>query len=340
VLAVGVEDLATGRVTGVAVDRPMPMQSVFKAFLAAAVLAAVDSGRLALDSAVVLTRADLAPPFSPVAAAWPGRARYTVGELVEAAAGASDNTAADVLMRLVGGPAAVTAFLRATASAASASTATNASSSRSPSASRRPHRVGGGLGVRRGGRRGAADSAARGRARLPHRPARHGHAARRPRVPAPAPGRRAPVAGVHAAAPRRDDAHPTGARRLRAGLPPGATLAHKTGTGRTEQGLSTAVNDIGVARLPDGPPVAIAAFLAGSAAPEADREALFAEVARLATRPVPHAAPAAEEPAVRGEGVMLLLRRWRAGGGMRTARRIALAHCCCSRVANGGSPIP
>ena len=81
--------------------------------LGAAVLAAVDSGRLRVDSAVTLARGDLAPPYSPIAEAWPGRARYTVGELVEAAAGASDNTAADVLMRMVGGPGAVTRFLRA-----------------------------------------------------------------------------------------------------------------------------------------------------------------------------------------------------------------------------------
>jgi beta-lactamase class A len=38
---------------------------------------------------------------------------FTVGQLLAAAVSHSDNTAADVLLELVGGPAVVTAFLRA-----------------------------------------------------------------------------------------------------------------------------------------------------------------------------------------------------------------------------------
>jgi beta-lactamase class A len=74
----------------------------------------------------------------------------------------------------------------------------------------------------------------------------------------------------------------TGVHRLGAGLPPGAALAHKTGTAATDLGLTPATNDIGVVTLADGRRFAIAAYLAGSTATEAVREGLIADAARLA----------------------------------------------------------
>jgi beta-lactamase class A len=71
---------------------------------------------------------------------------------------------------------------------------------------------------------------------------------------------------------------PTGAQRLKAGLPAGARLAHKTGTGPDVLGLNAATNDIGIVTLPGGAKFAIAVFLAGSALPEAQREAVHARI--------------------------------------------------------------
>ena len=68
--------------------------------------------------------------------------------------------------------------------------------------------------------------------------------------------------------------------RLRQGLPPGVTLADKTGTGTTVDGRIAAYNDIGLLRWPNGHVVAIAALLMDSPAPEDAREKLFADVAR------------------------------------------------------------
>src|SRR5665213_2635929 len=48
-----------------------PMQSVFKAPLAAAALAEVDARRLKLDEAIKITDLDLSPPFSAIDQAWP-----------------------------------------------------------------------------------------------------------------------------------------------------------------------------------------------------------------------------------------------------------------------------
>jgi len=101
--------------------------SVFKLPLGAAALSEVDAGRLNLAETVDLEGEDLSPPLSPIADAWPGRTIYTLGELFDAALRDSDNTAADVLMRRIGGPGAVSAWLQARMSKRCASTAMSAS---------------------------------------------------------------------------------------------------------------------------------------------------------------------------------------------------------------------
>jgi beta-lactamase class A len=115
VLGVAVKDLTSGETWSLNGARPFPMQSIFKAPLAAAVLAAVDRGEVDLSRVIAITPADLSPPYSAIGARYPTRTSYTVEELLVAAAGGSDNTAADVLMALIGGPAATTAWLKSKA---------------------------------------------------------------------------------------------------------------------------------------------------------------------------------------------------------------------------------
>ncbi|WP_309089987.1 serine hydrolase, partial [Phenylobacterium sp.] len=112
-LGVGLTNLESGEVFTFAGERRFPMQSVFKMLLGAAVLAEVDARRLTLDEEFVLTEEMLSPPFSPISAAWPGRRDYTTRDFLAAAVSMSDNTAADVLMKRIGGPGAVTAWLDA-----------------------------------------------------------------------------------------------------------------------------------------------------------------------------------------------------------------------------------
>jgi beta-lactamase class A len=66
----------------------------------------------------------------------------------------------------------------------------------------------------------------------------------------------------------------TGTARLPGQMPPGTTVAHKTGT------IGGTVNDVGMVTLPDGTGVVIAAYVKASAAPVADRERAIAEIAR------------------------------------------------------------
>lgn len=72
----------------------------------------------------------------------------------------------------------------------------------------------------------------------------------------------------------------TGRGRLRAGLPPGTVLAHKTGSSGTHGGITAATNDIGLVSLPDGRRLAIAVFVTDSRADENTREGVIARIAQ------------------------------------------------------------
>jgi beta-lactamase class A len=74
----------------------------------------------------------------------------------------------------------------------------------------------------------------------------------------------------------------TGAKRVKAGLEPGWTWAHKTGTGGHANGQTRTlgVNDIGLLTAPDGETFAVAVFIAGAPQPMAEQEGWMAEIAR------------------------------------------------------------
>jgi beta-lactamase class A len=75
----------------------------------------------------------------------------------------------------------------------------------------------------------------------------------------------------------------TGRDRLKAGTPKGWDLGHKTGTGRTWQGITSATNDVGVLTAPDGGQVVVAVFVAESKRSNEQRAAIIANVAKLVT---------------------------------------------------------
>ena len=87
-----------------------PMCSTFKALASAALLHRVDAGREKLDRRVTYTKADLVP-YSPTTEKHVGSG-LTLAEICEAAITLSDNTAANLLLANIGGPAGLTAFAR------------------------------------------------------------------------------------------------------------------------------------------------------------------------------------------------------------------------------------
>jgi beta-lactamase class A len=73
-----------------------------------------------------------------------------------------------------------------------------------------------------------------------------------------------------------------GARRIKGQLPAETIVAHKTGTGGTRDGITSATNDIGIITLPDGKHLVLAVFVTDSAAGDAERDDVIARIAKAA----------------------------------------------------------
>lgn len=261
-----------------------PLQSVFKVFLAGAALAQVDSGALKLAQPVVLTGADREPFESAIGRAWTGETlSLPLVDLIALAVQRSDNIAADALMKRIGGPPAVQAWLAAK----------GVEGVRVDRYEREIQPETLGLGPFQAA---WSDPKAWQAAREAVPPAQREAAIARymadPRDTATLPGSLDYLTKLAAGALlspgstrlllRLMTDAATGEHRLKAGLPAGASLAHKTGTSATVLGLTPATNDIGIVTLADGRRFVIAAYVAGSTATEAAREDLIADAARLA----------------------------------------------------------
>ena len=76
---------------------------------------------------------------------------------------------------------------------------------------------------------------------------------------------------------------PTGANKLRAGLPGNVRLGHKTGSSdRTAEGVRIADNDAGYVLLPDGRSYCVAVFVTDSRETDGTNAAIAAEISRAA----------------------------------------------------------
>jgi beta-lactamase class A len=106
-------DTATGRTLAWRADQRFPFCSSFKAPLAAFVLSKVDRGDLRLDQLVSYEAADVMS-YAPITRQHLADGAMTIEALCAAAVEYSDNTAANLLLRETGGPAALTAWMRAT----------------------------------------------------------------------------------------------------------------------------------------------------------------------------------------------------------------------------------
>ena len=70
----------------------------------------------------------------------------------------------------------------------------------------------------------------------------------------------------------------SGPKRLKAGLPPGWKFLHKTGTGQNLGGMTAGYNDIGIATAPDGTRYAIVVMMGTTTSPIPARMALMQSV--------------------------------------------------------------
>ncbi len=242
-------DTATGEVGGNRLEEHFAMCSTFKLAMVAACLREADRGHMDLDEILTYAEADLLP-WAPVTRQNLAKGGLRIAELAQAAQQFSDGTAANLLVRRLGGPAAVTARLREMGDAVTRLDryepdlgmvlSADLRDTTSPLAMAQL--------VRRitTGDLLSDDS----RARLLR---------------------------------WMQDTH-TGPARLRAGLPADWRTGNKTGTGRTE-GTTNKCNDLAVTFPPDHPPVVVAAYFDSgefTAQTEPRHEAVLAEVGRIA----------------------------------------------------------
>jgi beta-lactamase class A len=113
-VGVGIQDLSNNKTFYFNKNAKLPMQSVFKFPLAMAVLDQVDKGKFSLEQKILITKKDVTPDYySPIRDKYPeGNVELTLAEIIKYAVSNSDNVACDVLFRLIGGPANVQKYIR------------------------------------------------------------------------------------------------------------------------------------------------------------------------------------------------------------------------------------
>jgi beta-lactamase class A len=92
-------------------DERFPLNSTFKVFLCAALLDAGDNEKIDPDQSFSVHESDLVS-YSPVTEKRVGGKPFTLLELCEATATISDNTAANLVLKELGGPDSLTRFMR------------------------------------------------------------------------------------------------------------------------------------------------------------------------------------------------------------------------------------
>lgn len=250
-LGVAFLNTSNGSIVGHRLHERFGMCSTFKLALAAEVLRKIDQGTLKGDQWVTFGKADIMS-HAPVAKEHLARGGMTVLAMAEAIQTTSDNTAANALLKLVGGPAALTQLLRA-----------------------------GGDQVTRVDRmEPEMNLVGPGEVRDTTTPHAAALTAQRQLIGSwlKADSNRLLIGWM--------EATETGTKRLRAGFPHGWRAGDKTGTGMAK-GMADKYNDIAIAWPPGKAPLIVTAYYetatnGGGKIRDSD-QAVLAEVGRIAT---------------------------------------------------------
>ena len=233
-VGVAVARIADKEIFGLRLGERFPMASVFKLPVGMAVLEKIDRGKLSLDQKVLVEKSDFVPAgsYSAIRDQHPkGNFEISVRELLRVMMCYSDGTACDVLLRLVGGPAAVTEYMLS-------------------------------LGVKEV----FVETSQKGMYGSPQKQQRNWATPRgfldllrALQTASLSPASRDLLLQFMAESA-------TGPARIKGLLPLGIVVSHKTGTLGAR-----AINDVGIVRLPDGRRLAIAVFVSGCQEPAAER---------------------------------------------------------------------
>ena len=231
--------MESARTIAIGGDERFPLYSVVKLPLAVVVLKDVEAGRFRLDQKVSVRPADVAPGSPGNAERWENVPKnVTIRELLEFSLVDSDNTSCDKLLDLIGGPAALDGRLQAMGSTKIKVEISMKEMARHPM---HPNT-------------GSPNAVVQLLATL-----YEGKLLK--------PAERAVLFDMMRNAR-------TGPNRLRAGVPVGTEVLHKTGTG------SNTVNDVGLITLPGNQGhIAIAVMVADSKLPARNQERIIADVA-------------------------------------------------------------
>ncbi|MEV4886480.1 class A beta-lactamase [Chitinophaga ginsengisegetis] len=232
-------------------DQHFPMQSVYKFPIAMAMLHQVDQHKFRLDQPIHVTKDDLIGPrgVSPVRDQHPeGNFDMPLGELIDYNIRASDGSACDVLLRLLGGTAKANAYVHS-------------------------------LGVKQ-----LAISTTE-KVQVPSEMIQYKNWSTPMAMTQllkifyqePVLSDSSKNYLMHLMVTSRP-----GAKRLKGLLPAGTVVAHKTGTSWTTDGLTRATNDVGIITLPNGHHLAITVFVSDAKASEEEREGTIAKIAKAA----------------------------------------------------------
>lgn len=237
-------DVGSGRRVLWRAQERFPFCSTFKAFLAVATLERVQRDEERLDRAVRVTEADLIP-HAPVTGAAVGRS-LTIRELMQAAVEVSDNPAANILIREMGGIAVWRSwwptFGDTTTVISRLEPDLNTALPNDPRDTCLPEQTLANI----------REMAFSDRLTPEHDALLHGWLT----------------------------ASPTGPNRIKAGAPEGWTVAHKTGTG-----ANGTANDVAMLTPLSGSPVIVAAYFTGATgATDDQRDAVIAEATRRALK--------------------------------------------------------
>jgi beta-lactamase class A len=243
-IGVYAENLASGVNMAWRGEERFVMCSTFKASLAAFVLARVDRGEDRLQDMVAYGAADLLD-YAPVAKANLAAGAMSVSDMCKAIVELSDNTCANLLLARSGGPAALTAFWRATGDTVSRLDHNEPELNRSPPGD--PHDT-------------TTPAAMAGNLR------------RFLLGDALSPGSREHLTEWMVGCK-------TGNNRLRGGLPKDWKIGDKTGNNGKD-----ASGDIAIAWPEAGGPVLVCAYTQGGSPTPPQFEAIFAEVGRMVGR--------------------------------------------------------
>lgn len=89
-------------------DRHFPLQSVFKFHIALAVLSQIDQGNFSLNQKIKIEKKDLTPNlYSPIRDKYPNGTILPISKILEYTVSQSDNVGCDLLLKLIGGPQVV-----------------------------------------------------------------------------------------------------------------------------------------------------------------------------------------------------------------------------------------